>query len=83
VQSPTGCTAKTPIGASCGLRDARSVAVQVEFEIKVLNNQDITLQVLGYVETRRFEAQGQLHTTCTAPPKAAVEVAGVQHHREL
>jgi hypothetical protein len=54
----------------------RGVAVRVEYEKSKFLNQDITLQVQG-LKARRYQAQGQgqLHSTCTAPPRQGSEPA--------
>jgi hypothetical protein len=47
---------------------ARSVAVQVELKAQNLGNHEIKFQG-SRDKTRRFQAMGQLHSTCTAPPQ--------------
>jgi hypothetical protein len=53
-------------GGGSGGGSGRGVAVQVEFESKLWNR---VFHFMGSrVETRRFQAMGQLDSTCTAPP---------------
>jgi hypothetical protein len=54
----------------------RSVAVQVEFEKAIFENQEMPQGFKGWV-TRRFQAMGQLDSTCTAPPQQG---SHAQHH---